>query len=89
MQILEYYFMYVSFLYKWYKIYKLNYFQNYHGQGKIQQEEISFHQQIGLKFKEEIGDILRLEHSFVWYQNLDIPENRSELLWKFWIVVLE
>jgi hypothetical protein len=26
----------------------------------------SFHQQIGLKFKEEASKVLHLEHSFVW-----------------------
>jgi hypothetical protein len=31
----------------------------------IQQEE-SFHQQTGLKLKEEISKVLHLEHSFVW-----------------------
>jgi hypothetical protein len=29
-------------------------------------KEDSFHQQIGLKFKEETINVLHLEHSFVW-----------------------
>jgi hypothetical protein len=32
----------------------------------IQQEEESFHQQTGLKFKEETSKVLHLEHCFVW-----------------------
>jgi hypothetical protein len=32
----------------------------------IQQEEDSFHQQTGFKFKEATSDVLHLEHSFVW-----------------------
>jgi hypothetical protein len=32
----------------------------------IQQEEKSFHQQTGIKFKEETSKVLHLEHSFVW-----------------------
>jgi hypothetical protein len=31
----------------------------------------TFHQQIWLKFKEEINKLLHLEHSFVWCWNLD------------------
>jgi hypothetical protein len=30
-----------------------------------------------------------LEHSFVWYWNVDISESRSEIPGKFWNVVLE
>jgi hypothetical protein len=45
---------------------KLNEIQNCHGKSNIQQEEDSFHQQIGLKFKEETSKVLNLEHSFVW-----------------------
>jgi hypothetical protein len=33
---------------------------------QFQQEEGSFHQQTGLKFKEETSKLLHLEHSFVW-----------------------
>jgi hypothetical protein len=36
-----------------------------HGKSSIQQEEDFFHQQTGLKFKEETGKVLHLEHSFV------------------------
>jgi hypothetical protein len=32
----------------------------------IQLEEGSFHQQTGLKLKEENIEVLHLEHSFVW-----------------------
>jgi hypothetical protein len=35
------------------------------GKSSIQQED-SFHQQIGIKFKEESDKVLHLEHSFVW-----------------------
>jgi hypothetical protein len=38
-------------------------------QSSIQQEEKSFHQQIGLKFKEETDKLLHVEHSFVWCWN--------------------
>jgi len=36
------------------------------GKSNIQQR-ISFHQQIGLKFKEETSKVLYLEYSCVWY----------------------
>jgi hypothetical protein len=36
------------------------------GKSSIQQEEDYFHQQTGLKFKEETSKVLHLEHSFVW-----------------------
>jgi hypothetical protein len=39
--------------------------RNCHGKSSIQQED-SFHQKTGLKFKEETSKVLRLEHSFVW-----------------------
>jgi hypothetical protein len=32
----------------------------------IQQEEGSFQEQIGLKLKEEINNVLHLDHSFLW-----------------------
>jgi hypothetical protein len=35
------------------------------GKSSIQQED-SFHQQTGLKFKEETSKVLHLERSFVW-----------------------
>jgi hypothetical protein len=37
-----------------------------HGKSNVQQEEVSFHEQIGLKFKEETSEMLHLEHGFVW-----------------------
>jgi hypothetical protein len=40
--------------------------QDYHGKNSIQQEAGSFHQQTGLKSKEETSKVLHLEHSFVW-----------------------
>ena len=51
--------------------------------------ECYFHQQIGLKFKEETRKVLHLEHSFVWCWNLAALESRSEMPGKFWSVVLE
>jgi replicative superfamily II helicase len=39
--------------------------QDCHGTSTIQQDD-SFHQQTGLKFKEETSKVLHLEHSFVW-----------------------
>jgi hypothetical protein len=36
------------------------------GKNSIQQEEKSFHQQTGIKFKEETSKVLHLEHSSVW-----------------------
>jgi hypothetical protein len=47
------------------------------------QEEQSFHQQTGLKFKEETSKVLHLEHSLVWCLNVDISESRSEISAKF------
>ena len=57
--------------------------------GRIRQKEDSFHQQTGLKFKEEASKLLHLERSFVWCWNLDTSESRSEVSGKFWNVVLE
>ena len=37
-----------------------------HDNSRIQPEEDCFHQQIGLKFKEETGEVLHLEQSTVW-----------------------
>jgi hypothetical protein len=45
----------------------------------IHQEEGSFHQQTGLKFKEEISKVIRLEHSLIWCQNLHFLISRSEI----------
>jgi hypothetical protein len=36
------------------------------GKSCIQQEDDTFHQQTGLKFKEETEELLHLEHNFVW-----------------------
>jgi hypothetical protein len=63
--------------------------QDCHGKRSIQQEEDSFHQQIGLKFKEETSKVLHLEHCFVWCWNVDTSESRSEVSGEFWNVVLE
>jgi len=43
----------------------------------IQQEEVSFQQQMWLKFKEETSELLQLEHSFERLWNLDTSESRS------------
>jgi hypothetical protein len=45
----------------------------------IQQEEDSLHQQIRLRAKEEISEVLHWEHSFVWCGNLDSSETKSEV----------
>jgi len=39
-------------------MYEWNQNRDYHGKSIVQQEEGSFHQQIGLKFKEETNEIL-------------------------------
>jgi len=36
----------------------------------------------------ELNEMLHLENSFVWYQNLDTSESRSEVFWKFLDVML-
>ena len=54
-----------------------------HGEINIQQEEESFLQQIGLKFKGKTCNVLHLEQSFEWYCNLDNSENTSEIPGKF------
>jgi len=41
--------------------------QDCHGKKGIQQEEDLFHQQSGLKFKEETSKVQHLEHSFLWF----------------------
>jgi hypothetical protein len=63
--------------------------QDCRGKSSIQQEGDSFHQQIGLKFKEETCEMTHLEHSIVWCWNLDTSESRLEIAGKFWVVVLE
>ena len=55
-----------------------NEIQDCHCKSNIQQKEDSFRLKIGLKFKEEVGEMLRLEHSFVWCWNFDTSE-RSEI----------
>jgi len=55
----------------------------------MQSVEGSFHQQTGLKLKDETSKVLHLEHSFVLCRNLDTSESRSEISVKFWNVVLE
>ena len=47
----------------------------------------TFHQQIGPKFKEEISEVIHLEHSILWCWNLDTSESRSEIPGKFWNVL--
>jgi hypothetical protein len=42
-----------------------NEIQDFQGKSGIQQEKDSFHQQIGLKFKEETSEVLHLEHTFM------------------------
>jgi hypothetical protein len=54
-----------------------------HGKSSIQQEEDSLYQQIRLRAKEKISEVLHLEHSFVWCGNLDSSESRSEVPGKF------
>jgi len=39
---------------------KRNQIRDYHGKSIVQEEEGSFHQQIGIKFKEETSEILHL-----------------------------
>jgi len=39
---------------------------------------------IGLKFEEETGKMLHLEHGFAWCWNLDASGSRSEIPGKFW-----
>jgi hypothetical protein len=43
----------------------------------------AFHLQIGLKFEEEGGEVLCLEHSFVWCSDLYTSESGSEIYRKF------
>jgi hypothetical protein len=43
----------------------------------------------GFKFEKETSEVLRLEHSFVWYWNLDTSGSRSFIPEKFLNVVLE
>jgi hypothetical protein len=38
----------------------------FNGKRSMQQEEVSFRQQIGRKFKEETNTALHLDRSFIW-----------------------
>ena len=44
----------------------------------IQQEEGSFQEQFGLKFKEETSNVLHLEHSFFMVLNLDTSKGEQK-----------
>jgi len=57
-------------------MYTENKIRDCQGKSSFQQEEDTFHQQTGLKFEEETGKELNLEHSFVWCGNLDTSENQ-------------
>jgi len=43
-----------------------NEIQDCRGKSSFQEGGGSFHQKIGLKFKEETSTVLHVEHSFVW-----------------------
>jgi hypothetical protein len=58
-------------------------------ESSVHQEPCCFRQQIRLKFKEDTNKVLQLEQSFVWRWNLDASERRSEIIGKFWNMVLE
>jgi len=60
--------------------------QDCHGKISIQREE-SFHQQNGLKLKEETSTAPHLEYSFVYCWNFDTSKSSSQILGKFWSVV--
>jgi hypothetical protein len=51
--------------------------------GAVSQEEDSFHQQIGLKFKEETSKVLHLEYSLVRWRNV----NTSDKIRNIWRVL--
>jgi len=53
------------------------------------QQEVFFHQKIGLKCKKDTNKMLHWEYNFVWCWNFDTTESRSEIAWKFWNVMLE
>jgi len=48
-----------------------------HSKISIQQDEDSFHQQNGLKFKEKTSKVLHLERRFIQCWNLNTSERRS------------
>ena len=54
----------------------------------VQQQEVSFHQQTEIKFKEETGQVLHLDYSLEWCWNLVTSDNRPEIPDKFRNVVL-
>ena len=84
------YFNYLSNMIRYFARYILQIeIQDRHGKSSIQQEEDFFHQQIGLKLKEETCEVLHLEHGTLWRCNLDTSESRSETPGKFLNVVLE
>jgi len=41
------------------------------------------------QFTEETSDMLNLEHSLIWFWNLETSHNGSEITRKFWNVMLE
>jgi hypothetical protein len=43
----------------------------------------TFRQQIGIKFKEETGNVLHLVYSFVWYCSFETWDSRSKIPGKF------
>lgn len=61
----------------------VNQIQHCHDKISIKQEEESFRQQFGLKFKEDTCKVLHLEQNFMWYCNLDTSESISEIPGKF------
>ena len=52
-------------------------------------KKILFTSKLDLNFRKKLSKVLHLEHSFVWYWNLDTLESRSEIPGTFWNVVLE
>jgi len=50
--------------------------------------KISEHREKELHIYEETNKMLHLEQRFVWCWQLGSSENRSELSWEFWNVVL-
>jgi hypothetical protein len=53
------------------------------------QKQHSTRKRLSSSAKEEISEVLHLEHSFVWSRNLDSSGTRLEVPGKFWNVVLE
>jgi hypothetical protein len=60
-------------------MYTLNQIQDFRAQSDIRQELDSFHQQIGLTFKEASNGVLHVEHGFVQCWNLHTSQRRSEI----------